>query len=343
MGGLSITPPFDLSYWASTKKTMSYRSWVITLNNWSEEEWAKLTTLDDISYGVFGKEGKMGTPHIQAAVTMRKPITLAWWKKVLPRAHLEQMRARDKKKAFDYCKKEQDWIEVDNRKAKGIPTKKRIQGYVDQLKEGKSMQAIIDADPVEAALSYRALEWLSLKLTPPRDYAPWVCWVYGVTSTGKTTAVFEEVGVEAYWHKCDNFKWWSLYTGQEVVVLEELRASHAPLNELLRLFDFVPLAVETKGGHVHMRARKIYVTTPRDPVSFYKNEEGGMDESIAQLRRRVNKVMRCFVRGGEYCMEDMTQSLLCGEYHVVDDEGADPFAEVPFYVASQIRQPSADV
>ncbi len=346
MGGL-VLPPICLCLifcmHQIIQNTMSFRSWVITLNNWTAEEYEKLITNDCLSFGVFGKEGKMGTPHIQGAMTLSKTVTLAWWKKFLPRAHVEPMRAKRKKTAFDYCKKEQDWEEIDNRKERSIAKKVRIQGYVDAIKEGKTLADIVDEEPVEAALDHRSLEWLCLQMQPARTEKPWVVWCYGESGSGKSFGVFhaDGVGVDAYWHKCDSFKWWSLYGGQDVVVLEELRASHAPLNELLRLFDFVPLAVETKGGHVHMRAKTMYVTTPKDPTVFYNNDNVDC-ESITQLRRRVNEVVRfhCQVsldEDGEpvehYTRTDMTQQLRCGIYW------REPEVAEVFYVAS-LRQPS---
>ncbi len=299
---------------------MSFRSWVLTLNNWTAEEYAKLISNDCLSYGVFGKEGKMGTPHIQGAMTLTKTVTLAWWKKFMNRAHMEPMRAKRKKAAFDYCKKEQDWEEVDNRRERSVPTKDRIQRYVEQFKDGMSLHDIVDADPVEAALSHRALEWLALKMQPPRTEKPWVVWCYGESGTGKTYAVFHDpqVGIGAYWHVCASFKWWTGYHGQDVTVLEELRPSHIPLNGLLRLFDFVPLLVETKGGHVQQRSKMMYVTTPQPPTTFYKNEDGCMDESITQLRRRVDCVLRFshhLVDAEDvYDYEDVTQELRCGVF-----------------------------
>ncbi len=305
----------------------SARSWVLTLNNFTEKEWKELTTLTEISYGVFGRErGDNDTPHIQGAVTLKKSVRLSWWKKRCPRAHLEVMQARAEggRKAFEYCKKENDFVVIDNRARTKEASSKRetLTEWVEAFKAGTTLGELIQQDPVTAAAYHKPLEWLALKLVKPRTVKPYVIWLYGPSGVGKSTRVLDEVGVQAYWHKCDSFKWWSLYTGQQDVVLEELRGGHATLNELLRLLDFTPLAVETKGGHMQMRATKVYVTTPFAPTRIFRDEDGARHEAIGQLRRRVDEVYECYCDvEGNYCCEDKTEELQCGKFYQVERRG----------------------
>lgn len=310
------------------------RSWVITLNNYSEEEWQTLITLPVISYAVFGKEGKEegATPHIQGAVTLAKNVRLSWWKKIVPRAHIEVMKAKQKEKAFDYCKKEGDFVVIENR-ARAKESRKKYDAlaeWTERLGEGATLAELIDADPIEAAMYHKPLEWLTLKMTAPRTEKPYVVWLYGPSGVGKSHAVMQEVGPYAYWHKCDSFKWWSLYMGQKDVVLEELRGGHASLNELLRLFDFTPLAVETKGGHIQMRATRVFVTTPYAPTDIYRNEEGSRDEAIGQLRRRIDEVYDCYIDvEGRRCRDDVTELMRCGKFYEVQKRAVVNVGELP--------------
>lgn len=343
------------------------RSWVLTLNNFTQAEWVDLTKMEEVSYGVFGREGKcvaacyhgqggippadgydgnfvckQHTPHVQAAFTLSKPVKFAWLKRKFPRAHIEKMQATGsaRKKAFDYCQKEGDFVIIDVRPSRqgSSNMRERVASFVSQLESGASLEDIINDDAVEAVMGHRRLEWAALHLTRPRETAPEVIWLYGATGTGKTTRVLDEVGSKAYWHTSSNFKWWSMYQGQAAVVLEEFRGGHEPLNGLLRLFDKAPLAVETKGGHVQMLADVFYVTTPYSPDNVYRNEDGAKDEALAQLKRRITQVVRCFIRDGRHQSEDMTQHFGCGEFFRIRDEGTGEFIPVPV----MLRQPSSE-
>lgn len=313
------------------------KSWTLTLNNWTAEEWDLLTEemKDLYARATFGKEHQPEnrpedlpaeeewTPHIQGAVTLKKAVRLSWWKKRVPRAHVEVMRARSQQgqAAFDYCEKEGDFVKIDNReRTKEASSKqKALEEWTEAFKDGDTLQTLIENDPINAAKYAKSLEWLALHLTKPRTEKPTVVWLYGPSGAGKSWRVMQEVGPQAYWHKCDSFKWWSLYQGHREVVLEEFRGGHESLNGLLRLFDFTPLAVETKGGHMQMTSRTIYVTTPYSPVDVYRNVAHERDEAIGQLRRRVDEVYYCYVDWtGAYCCEDKTEELKCGRYFEVE-------------------------
>ena len=85
------------------------KHWCFTLNNPGAEpvpEWPV-----DVTYYVIGKEtGESGTPHWQGYVCFAKPLRLTALKKLMPRAHWEQMRGTPQQ-AADYCKKDGDYEE----------------------------------------------------------------------------------------------------------------------------------------------------------------------------------------------------------------------------------------
>lgn len=95
---------------------MSGRSWCYTLNNPTEEEVEFIKCLTDVAVHVAAHEvGESGTPHIQGYIRFHKVQKLAWWKKRLPRVHVELRRARDENgnwiknsetHAFNYCLKD---------------------------------------------------------------------------------------------------------------------------------------------------------------------------------------------------------------------------------------------
>lgn len=93
----------------------SHRTWCFTLNNPTQEETDILVLDQGITYGVIGKEkGESGTPHLQGCLTFERTHRLSCLKKLSPRAHWEP--CRNKEASHTYCKKEGDFIIIDNKK-----------------------------------------------------------------------------------------------------------------------------------------------------------------------------------------------------------------------------------
>lgn len=89
------------------------RSWCFTVNNWTQTQHATILSLtNEIKYLVVGKEtSESGTPHLQGFVTWKSPRSLAVSKRALGgEAHLEV--ARNIKASIDYCKKDDDFVEL---------------------------------------------------------------------------------------------------------------------------------------------------------------------------------------------------------------------------------------
>lgn len=90
------------------------KSWCFTLNNYTEEEYNAIVAWD-VSKMVVGKEmGENGTPHLQGAVAFKQTHRLTGVKKLQPRAHWEPMAARGDG-AYAYCRKDGDFIEINNK------------------------------------------------------------------------------------------------------------------------------------------------------------------------------------------------------------------------------------
>jgi len=89
---------------------------------------------------------------------------------------------------------------------------------------------------------------------------------------GKSHAAFEEASAlgDVYF-KNSNTKWWDGYTGQDNVVLDELRpGGELNLTELLRLSDRYPHTIEFKGGSCQFVAKQLWITSHFHPVDFCK-------------------------------------------------------------------------
>jgi hypothetical protein len=120
---------------------------------------------------------------------------------------------------------------------------------------------------------------------PKRAHKSIVHWYWGPTGTGKTRLASEE-SPDAYW-KSSAHQWWDGYDGVSDVIIDDYRASFCPFNELLRLLDRYPYQVQVKGATQQLNAKRIFITTPKDPRSTWASRT---DEDIAQLERRIEIV-----------------------------------------------------
>lgn len=102
--------------------TRRSRSWTLTINNYTEEEYNKLTnslSLMKCKY-IIGKEiGEQGTPHLQGYIKFKNQRTLQQCKKINNRAHWEIAKGNEKQN-FDYCSKDLNF------KAEGFESKQQL-------------------------------------------------------------------------------------------------------------------------------------------------------------------------------------------------------------------------
>jgi len=74
-----------------------FRNWVFTLNNYKDEDVQRLVNpYEQVKYIAYGKEiaPNTGTPHLQGYIMCWEPQRMSFFKKQLPRAHMEPMRGR---------------------------------------------------------------------------------------------------------------------------------------------------------------------------------------------------------------------------------------------------------
>ncbi len=311
------------------------RSWFGTTNNWTEAEWHRMTVTQAAlySHAVFGKEtGEEGTPHIQFNVTMKsQKQSLAQMKKLFPRAHLEITRSLTA--AERYCKKEENFFVIDNRvRAKqSVETTERLEQFALDLRAGKTVQQMCDADLVKCAESYKTLEWMSGKVKRKRTAKPFVTWCYGKTNIGKSQYCHEAASeIEEDFHRHHgSFQWWDGYDGQKVVVLEEFRGGDAKLSHLLVFLDKYEVRMGVKGNHTWMVADHVFINSCFKPEECYMSHA----EDLNQLKRRIDRLFLFEIVAGIYVRTDRTEVEGCGapahaDDMVVDDWELPPVSEL---------------
>jgi len=277
----SITNPITDSITESiTDNNEVSRSWCFTLNNYKDDD---IKLFNDLvcNYIVYGKEkGENGTPHLQGTIMFTKPVRFSGVKKVHPSAHWEKCRSFSD--SCNYCMKEKDYVIRDNRKP-GCRTD--IADFIDELKKTDLMSAIT-AYPTTYVKFHNGFDKLAgLIRCKPRNFKPFVTWLYGPSGVGKTKWVVDH---EPDLYICNfDLKWWDGYNGQEAVLIDDFREHQIPFTDLLKLLDRYPCKVQVKGGFRELCSKRMYITCPSSPrVEFVDQHK----EDLKQLTRRLDVV-----------------------------------------------------
>lgn len=265
---------------------MALKNICFTLNNYTDIDIAKLESSDIFDYLIYGKEkGKEGTPHLQGYMELSRRTAFNTIKKALgDRYHIERRRG-PQKKAIEYCKKDGDWKELGA---------KIVQGSRTDLSELKDMalnsdKSIYDILPhINNMQQLKFAQNLLLLRRQKNTYIKkTVYWYYGPTGTGKTKEAFALIGENPYWRSKLDSRWFDGYSGQEYVLIDDLRAKNWPYEFMLSLLDGYPLSVPVKGGFVDWIPKIIIITSPYHPEECY-NGQITYHDNIKQLNRRIN-------------------------------------------------------
>lgn len=277
-GGVSKTRPARM------------RRFVFTINNYNESEHGAVKLLD-CKWMVCAKEkGANNTPHLQGAVVLSNPMTLAAIKKRAGflRAHIEEMKGTPEQ-SLAYCSKEDKEPFVKGTMPR--PGKRSdLEDVAALVQGGSNLSEVADTHPTAIIKYGRGLMQLRSYYQKQRDprYPPTVIWVHGLSGTGKTYTCFEAAqriyGLDGVWMSAGSLKWFDGYDGQPAVILDDLRTKHAEFSFLLRLLDRYPLRVEPKHGFTNWIPNLIFVTCPYTPTDLWSLRT---PEQLYQLERRI--------------------------------------------------------
>lgn len=280
------------------------KTWVYTLNNYTHQDEQRFKDFE-CSYQVIGKEvSSTGTPHLQGFITFKRAYRLTQLKKLVPAAHWEIAVASD---AGNYCMKE-DYIIIDNRR------QGRRSDLTDAIEDLRSdgIKKVKRDHPETYVKFHAGLEKLASD-KEPRNFKPYVEWIWGPTGAGKTYAVVQKE--KSLWFSGKNLRWWQGYSDQEATIFDDFRADFCTFHELLRIIDFTPYTVEVKGSSVELTAKRMYITSCFPPDKVYETRE-----DIDQLLRRIDKITHMPTKfGGVALAPDFVLPT-------IDEEPADPFA-----------------
>lgn len=270
------------------------RRWTFTHNNYGDDDiemWNEIAqdiTEHDIRRLIIGKEvGEKGTKHLQGYIGFTKAMTFGMIKKRYPKEIHWEVARGDEEQNEGYCSKEDLWIDKGQNEKKG--KRNDLLRVRNAVSEGKGIRDMVDGEVVTSFQGLRMAQQLIPYYEQRRSWKPEVIWIWGPSGAGKSRMAFEMADGSDFYVKRGNMgKWWDGYDGQEVVIMDDLRGSHHPIEFLLGILDRYEQRIECKGGSRQLRARKIIITSIFSPEESYKHEP---NEPIEQLLRRIDRVV----------------------------------------------------
>jgi len=313
------------------------RRWCFTVNN-------PETVLDDLwvnlqpwlwagaTYCVYQLEQgeERATPHYQGYVEFANAKTLAAVKKLsgLERAHFEEAKGTAEQNRA-YCTKEEDrldgpWTWGEPSVGQGKRTDLlEVKAAIDQGADDKELWEDHFGTMVRC---HKAFNQYRLVTTPSRRLQATHITIIGGSGQGKTSSVYSMFPHEQIYKHPDAGDWFDGYSGQKVVLFDEMGGWRFKQRYLLQLLDAYPMSVPVKGGFVPFVPEVIVMTTNYEPETWYKSDNAWRD---SPLRRRLESIERSVVyRVGDPVVEVDCQSLGLVYLYLYAVEGA-PRALLP--------------
>lgn len=255
--------------------------WILTI---PKERWSP--TLPGSCTYVKGQGeigGNTNYEHWQVCVHFAEKTSLAGVKRVFGDGiHAELTKS---KAALDYVWKDDTRIDGTQFEFGVLPVKRNDARDWDGIWESAVNGRFSDVPAQIRICHYRSLQSIFAANCKPAFTARTVVVYWGTTGSGKSYQAWSEAGVGAY-PKDPLTKWWTGYTGQRNVVIDEFRGIVSIANAL-RWFDGYPLLLETKGASVPAAYTKVWITSNIHPKQWYPDLD---HETWLALRRRL-KIM----------------------------------------------------
>jgi len=243
-------------------------------------------TLGKAIYWIFGIETAptTGTRHLQGYLETPETVRFAAALDLLPAGcHLEGAKG-DAASNQKYCKKEEHWQDWGAPKP-GRGHRTDMEDIRVALDGGADMREISQDYFGQYVRYHRGFEkYQSLHQRSSVRTTLVLRWFYGPTGSGKTTTLMEMVdGRDAFWlETTPTGTWWNGYDGEDIVVMDELRAGWFPHNVLLRILQSAPYRAPCHGAKVNLCCSQIFITTNLPPRLLYRVDPSGA------LARRID-------------------------------------------------------
>lgn len=224
--------------------------------------------------------------HMQGYIELKSPVRMSTVKKIIgsESAHLEP-RVKSREQARDYCKKEGNFKEYGIWELEQGKRNDLLKVY-QNIKDGKKITEIMDSNPSEYIKYSRGIDKMHSLLQKPKVEEKNNYFLYGKSGSGKTRTVYTLHDVNDIYNKPAG-KWWDGYTGQKVVLLDDIGRDDYKIVDLLKWLDRYPIQVEIKGGMTYLTPKIIYITS-----NLTIEELFGNNEHTSALKRRLTTLIQ---------------------------------------------------
>jgi len=284
-------------------------TWTFTLNNPTnklvpDESW-------NLQYLVYQLEiSGTGTPHFQGYLQFKGRVRASAVNKLIPGAHLEIANGDDVSNEA-YCTKPNpthpDAVPPQDgpwRFGERVPRAGKKGGRTDLLKIQQQLDSGVSVrDVAKGAFgvylrynrgmeSYRDLQVAPRTRETHGDMR--VVWIFGPSSTGKTSRAIAEAKGLDYWMapqpKANGIRYGG-YNYQSVCIFDDYTGKCMSWTELMRLLDPYPYRVPTDGGSVEFVSKTIIFTSILHPQLIYKKHLDALGRDWTELNRRISEVI----------------------------------------------------
>lgn len=267
-------------------KILRTRKFFITINNYSELEYNQVKEYIETKtiYGILCKEiaPTTGTPHIHAYLYHQNAISFNTLKRLFIRANIQEANGSPEQNRIYMTKTDKDCYIYGEEPHKGKRTD--LQVMRNMAIQGATIRDMV---PNLASIqSLKAADIIMKYYEKPRDFKPFVLWLYGPSETGKTRYVYDNFKEVYSVMVSNNLKWFEGYDAHETLLIDDLRPNDIQFTKLLKLLDRYEFRVETKGSTRQLLAKNIIITSSFHPYMFVP-----YGEETKQLIRRIDNIV----------------------------------------------------
>lgn len=271
---------------------MSSRRWIGTIFNEDlHEELSRISQLGAVRYVTGQLECCPTTnrPHIQCYVELESPRKFQYFK--CQTAHWEKAKGSSEQ-CIAYCTKEDTRVEDPvsfGHVGRGQGSRSDLDNVRELLDSGASIKDVAVTHFKEYCKYRHAFNEYLVLTRPSREWEMEVYVLWGASGAGKTRRVYdrardENLTVFPLGQNSGGTIWWDGYIGQDIVLIDDFYG-WIKLSYMLKLLDRYPMNVQVKGGTVPFCSKIIYITSNKDPDTWY-------DWKIPELKqaffRRIN-------------------------------------------------------
>ncbi len=302
---------------ASSKKTKSYRSVHVTINNPSispDQAAETAQSFKSLTYCVLGLEvSPSGTPHLHIHLYFRSSVQESTLKKRFPGAHIERAKGTPQENR-DYIQKTGkhsksvkaktvvpgSFREIGTCPERPKPSSKKSnaptksQGVLELIEAGKSNWQIFKEYPgffrQQREVSQARTAWFrerSIKRSAP----PEVTYLYGPPGSGKTQFVWKSHKERDIYLVTDYLNPYDGYHGEPVILFDMFQdlPKEFSLGDLVRVLGPHGVQLPARGQNLWACFTKVYFTSCSFPTEVFAGKNG---PTLDSFLLRINNVIQ---------------------------------------------------